>query len=189
MESNLNPNAVVAVDVVVFTLRPASAIEDRWQVLLVRRDEPAFGDKLVPARRPGARRRDLRRRRPPRRCRPRPASTPATGISNSSAPSATPGRDTRGRVVSVAHVALVAQRRRRPGARQRHPLHRLGARARPARRDARLRPRRHAARGHQPRAGQAALFLGRLPAAAGRVHRCPSCARSTRPSSTRRWCA
>src|SRR4030095_3460401 len=38
--------AVVAVDVVVFTLRPAPAIEDRWQVLLVRRDEPAFGNKL-----------------------------------------------------------------------------------------------------------------------------------------------
>ena len=55
MESNTNgtthverltPNAVVAVDVVVFTLRPAQAIQDRWQVLLVRRDEPAFGDKL-----------------------------------------------------------------------------------------------------------------------------------------------
>ena len=47
MESNLNPNAVVAVDVVVFTLRPATTIENRWQVLLVRRDEPAFGNKLA----------------------------------------------------------------------------------------------------------------------------------------------
>ena len=47
MESNLDPNAVVAVDVVVFTLRPAPDIEDRWQVLLVRRDEPAFGNKLA----------------------------------------------------------------------------------------------------------------------------------------------
>src|SRR5579859_6960427 len=45
-ESRLDPNAVVAVDAVVFTLRPAAAIEDRWQVLLVRRDEPAFGNKL-----------------------------------------------------------------------------------------------------------------------------------------------
>ena len=44
-ETRLTPNAVVAVDVVVFTLRPATAIEDRWQVLLVRRDEPAFGNK------------------------------------------------------------------------------------------------------------------------------------------------
>ncbi len=42
----LNPNAIVAVDVVVFTLRPAAAVENQWQVLLVRRDEPAFGDKL-----------------------------------------------------------------------------------------------------------------------------------------------
>src|SRR5438132_11206542 len=33
----LNPNAVVAVDVVVFTLRPTPAIENRWQVLPVRR--------------------------------------------------------------------------------------------------------------------------------------------------------
>src|ERR1044071_7314301 len=48
MESNaLTANAVVAVDVVVFTLRPAQDIEDRWQVLLVRRDEPAFGNKLA----------------------------------------------------------------------------------------------------------------------------------------------
>src|SRR5438309_1292944 len=45
-EPILTPNAVVAVDVVVFTLRPATRIEDRWQVLLVRRDEPAFGNKL-----------------------------------------------------------------------------------------------------------------------------------------------
>ena len=40
----LNPNAIVAVDVVVFTLRPAATLEDEWQVLLVKRDEPAFGD-------------------------------------------------------------------------------------------------------------------------------------------------
>src|SRR4030081_4047623 len=45
-EPSLNPNAVVAVDVVVFTPRPAAAMQDRWQVLLIRRDEPAFGDKL-----------------------------------------------------------------------------------------------------------------------------------------------
>src|SRR5919108_6274480 len=46
MDSNsLQANAVVAVDVVLFTLRPAPRVEDAWQVLLVRRDEPAFAGK------------------------------------------------------------------------------------------------------------------------------------------------
>ena len=36
-DNRLTPNAVVAVDVVLFTLRPTTMIEDRWQVLLLRR--------------------------------------------------------------------------------------------------------------------------------------------------------
>src|ERR1700730_8323544 len=46
-EPRLNPNAVLAADAVLCSpLRPVAATEDRWQVLLVRRDEPAFGNKL-----------------------------------------------------------------------------------------------------------------------------------------------
>src|SRR6266568_6270992 len=115
MESNTNgkaadfrltPNAVVAVDVVVFTLRPAAAIEDRWQVLLARRDEPAFGNKLslpgVLVR--GGESFDAAARR---------ALQSKTGLDardwylEQLGTFGDPGRDTRGRVVSVAHVALV----------------------------------------------------------------------------------
>src|ERR671938_436251 len=106
MESNLNPNAVVAVDVVVFTLRPAQCIEDRWQVLLVRRDEPAYGGKwalpgvLVRAEETfdAAARRALRTK----------AGLDARDwYLDQLGTFGNPNRDTRGRVVSVAHVALV----------------------------------------------------------------------------------
>src|SRR5215216_2759098 len=110
MESNnssgLNPNAVVAVDVVVFTLRPAKAIEDRWQVLLVRRDEPAFGDKLSL---PGV----LVRAEETFDQAARRALHTKAGLDardwylEQLGTFGDPGRDTRGRVVSVAHVALV----------------------------------------------------------------------------------
>jgi 8-oxo-dGTP diphosphatase len=102
----LNPNAIVAVDVVVFTLRPAAEVEDRWQVLLVRRDEPAYGDKLslpgVLVRSDetfdGAARRALRTK----------AGLDAQDwYLEQLGTFGDPGRDTRGRVVSVAHVALV----------------------------------------------------------------------------------
>src|SRR5919202_5165628 len=108
MESNrqLTPNAVVAVDVVVFTLRPATAIEDRWQMLLVRRDEPAFGDKLSL---PGV----LVRADETFDAAARRALQSRTGLDardwylEQLGTFGEPNRDTRGRVVSVAHVALV----------------------------------------------------------------------------------
>src|ERR671938_2177257 len=106
MESNLNPNAVVAVDVVVFTLRPAQCIEDRWQVLLVRRDEPAFGNKLAL---PGV----LVRADETFDAAARRALRTKAGLDarewylEQLGTFGDPGRDTRGRVVSVAHVALV----------------------------------------------------------------------------------
>src|SRR5438270_10278861 len=103
---SLTPNAVVAVDVVVFTLRPATAMEDRWQVLLVRRDEPAFGNKLSL---PGV----LVRSDETFDAAARRALQSKTGMDardwylEQLGTFGDPGRDTRGRVVSVAHVAVV----------------------------------------------------------------------------------
>ena len=105
-EPRLNPNAVVAVDVVVFTLRPVAAIEDRWQVLLVRRDEPAFGNKLSL---PGV----LVRADETFDAAARRAVETKAGLDarewylEQLGTFGDPGRDTRGRVVSVAHVVLV----------------------------------------------------------------------------------
>ncbi len=102
----LNPNAIVAVDVVVFTLRPAAAVENQWQVLLVRRDEPAFGDKLSL---PGV----LVRAEETFDAAARRAVETKAGLDardwylEQLGTFGDPGRDTRGRVVSVAHVALV----------------------------------------------------------------------------------
>src|SRR6516162_3453592 len=106
MESNLDLNAVVAVDVVVFTLRPAPDIEDRWQLLLVRRDVPAFGNKLAL---PGV----LVRAEETFDAAARRALQTKAGLDardwylEQLGTFGDPGRDTRGRVVSVAHVALV----------------------------------------------------------------------------------
>jgi 8-oxo-dGTP diphosphatase len=105
-EPHLDPNAVVAVDVVVFTLRPAAKIEHRWQVLLVRRDEPAFGNKLAL---PGV----LVRGGETFDAAARRALQTKAGLDardwylEQLGTFGDPGRDTRGRVVSVAHVALV----------------------------------------------------------------------------------
>ena len=41
----LEANAVVAVDVVLFTVRETERIDDAWQVLLVQRDDAAFAGK------------------------------------------------------------------------------------------------------------------------------------------------
>src|SRR5689334_1681089 len=107
MESKLDANAVVAVDVVVFTLRPAQDVEDRWQVLLVRRDEPAFGNKLAL---PGV----LVRADETFDAAARRAMQTKAGLDarewylEQLGTFGDPGRDTRGRVVSVAHVALIA---------------------------------------------------------------------------------
>ena len=104
--SELEPNAIVAVDVVLFTLRPTARLEDAWQVLLVRRDEPAFAGKwslpgvLVRAEETfdAAARRTLQTK----------AGLDARNwYLEQLGTFGGPGRDSRGRVVSVAHVALV----------------------------------------------------------------------------------
>jgi 8-oxo-dGTP diphosphatase len=102
----LEPNAVIAVDVVLFTLRPAERIERAWQVLLVRRDDAAFAGKwslpgvLVRADETfdAAARRALQTKAGVDACDWYLEQLGTFGD---------PRRDTRGRVVSVAHVALV----------------------------------------------------------------------------------
>src|SRR5579875_1789366 len=101
----LQPNAVVAVDVVLFTLRPTESIDEAWQVLLVQRDDAAFAGKWslpgVTVRADetfdAAARRALRTK----------AGLDADGwYLEQLGTFGTPDRDTRGRVVSVAHMAL-----------------------------------------------------------------------------------
>src|SRR5690348_14788805 len=101
----LQPNAVVAVDVVLFTVRPAEQIEDAWQVLLVKLDDPAFAGKWAL---PGvllaadetfdaAARRALHNKA---------GLDAADWYLEQLGTFGNPHRDTRGRVVSVAHLAL-----------------------------------------------------------------------------------
>ena len=101
----LELNAVVAVDVVLFTVRATERIEEAWQVLLVQRDDAAFAGKwslpgvLVRAEETfaDAARRALRTK----------AGIDATDwYLDQVGTFGAPDRDTRGRVVSVAHVAL-----------------------------------------------------------------------------------
>ncbi len=101
----LLPTAVVAVDVVLFTVRPAETVDETWQVLLVQRDDAAFADKLslpgVLVR--GGETFDAAARR---------ALQTKTGLDakrwylEQLGTFGQPERDTRGRVVSVAHLAL-----------------------------------------------------------------------------------
>jgi 8-oxo-dGTP diphosphatase len=101
----LTPNAVIAVDVALFTVREAPGIEEAWQVLLVQTDDPAFAGKwalpgvLVHADETfdAAARRALHNK----------AGLDAQQwYLDQIGTFGDPGRDTRGRVVSVAHVAL-----------------------------------------------------------------------------------
>lgn len=104
--SALEPNAVIAVDVVVFTVRPAADLETSWQVLLVRREEPAFAGKWSL---PGVVVRadetfdDAARRA----LRAKAGLDTGTWYLEQLGTFGDPARDTRGRVVSVGHVALV----------------------------------------------------------------------------------
>jgi 8-oxo-dGTP diphosphatase len=99
-------NVVAAVDVVLFTVREDERVDLAWQVLLVKRDDAAFGGRwslpgvLLHADETfdAAARRALREK---------------TGLDARAwyleqlFTFGTPERDSRGRVVSVAHVALV----------------------------------------------------------------------------------
>jgi 8-oxo-dGTP diphosphatase len=102
----LEPNAVVAIDVVLFSLRPALHIDDSWQVLLVRRSEPAFADTWSL---PGV----LLRPDESFDAAARRALQTKAGLDardwylDQLGTFGQPARDSRGRVVSVAHVALV----------------------------------------------------------------------------------
>src|ERR671933_720702 len=104
--ATLHPNAVVAVDVVLLTVRAADTVAEAWQVLLMQRDEAAFAGKwslpgvLVQADETfdAAARRALRGK----------AGLDARDwYIEQLGTFGDPHRDTRGRVVSVAHVALV----------------------------------------------------------------------------------
>src|SRR5579864_1295126 len=102
----LEPNAVVAVDMVLFTVRDPDRIEEAWQVLLVQRDDAAFAGKwslpgvLVRAGESfdAAARRAMRTKA---------GLDAAHWYLEQLGTFGAPDRDTRGRVVSVAHVALV----------------------------------------------------------------------------------
>jgi 8-oxo-dGTP diphosphatase len=103
--ADLEPNAVVAVDMVLFTIRPVDRIEDAWQVLLVQRDDAAFAGKwslpgvLVRATETfdAAARRAVRTKA---------GLDAADWYLEQIGTFGEPARDTRGRVVSVAHLAL-----------------------------------------------------------------------------------
>jgi 8-oxo-dGTP diphosphatase len=101
----LQPNAVIAVDVVLFTVRPAPCVEESWQVLLVQVDEPAFAGKWAL---PGV----LVREHETFDAAARRALQTKAGLDathwylDQLGTFGDPRRDTRGRVVSVAHVAL-----------------------------------------------------------------------------------
>lgn len=99
-------NAVVAVDVVLFSVRPTNTIEEAWQVLLVQRDDDAFAGKWSL---PGV----LVRTDETFDAAARRALQTKAGLDAADwhleqlGTFGKPERDTRGRVVSVAHIALV----------------------------------------------------------------------------------
>ncbi len=103
--SRLEANAVVAVDMVLFTVRPAEQIGDAWQVLLVQRDDAAFAGKWSL---PGV----LLRADETFDAAARRALHTKAGLNAADwyleqiGTFGKPDRDTRGRVVSVGHLAL-----------------------------------------------------------------------------------
>jgi 8-oxo-dGTP diphosphatase len=101
----LEPNAVIAVDTVLFTVRQAERIEDAWQVLLVQRDDAAFAGKwsLPGVLLRAAETFDAAARRA---LRTKAGLDAAHWYLEQIGTFGKPERDTRGRVVSVAHLAL-----------------------------------------------------------------------------------
>jgi 8-oxo-dGTP diphosphatase len=101
----LEPNAVIAVDVVLFTVRMEEPIQRAWQVLLVQPQDRVFAGKwsfpgvLVEAHESfdAAARRALRNKA---------GLDAAHWYLEQLGTFGAPDRDTRGRVVSVAHLAL-----------------------------------------------------------------------------------
>jgi 8-oxo-dGTP diphosphatase len=105
-EKQLNANSVLAVDVVLFSVRNAEELEDSWQLLLVKSSKSVFGGKRAL---PGVIvREDERFEEAARR-----ALRTKTGLDardwylEQLGTWGEPGRDTRGRVASVAYFALV----------------------------------------------------------------------------------
>lgn len=103
----LQPNVVVAVDVVLFTVRLDEGVEDSWKVLVVELDDAAFAGRLAL---PGKLlRADESFDRAARRALATKAGLDATGWHLEQLGTfAAPDRDSRGRVISVAHLALQA---------------------------------------------------------------------------------
>jgi 8-oxo-dGTP diphosphatase len=101
----LLPNAVIAVDIVLFTVREAATVEEAWQVLLVQLDNPAFAGKWAL---PGV----LVNKDETFDAAARRALQTKAGLDaghwylEQLGTFGDPHRDTRGRVVSVAHLAV-----------------------------------------------------------------------------------
>ena len=103
---SMEPNAFLAVDVVLFTVREDCRTEDAWQVLLVRSVKPVFGgNRALPGVlvRPDETFEQAARRA----LRAKTNLDAADWYLEQLGTYGDPGRDTRGRVASVAHVALV----------------------------------------------------------------------------------
>ncbi len=105
-EKPLNANSVLAVDVVLFSVREADDPDDAWQVLLVKSSKSVFGGKRAL---PGVIVRDDEKFEDAARR----ALRTKTGLDARNwyleqlGTWGEPGRDTRGRVASVAYFALV----------------------------------------------------------------------------------
>src|SRR5207253_11445904 len=101
----LQPNAVIAVDVVLFTVRESPRIEEAWQVLLVQTNDPAFAGKWAL---PGVLVKDSETfdAAARRALRTKAGLDAKEWYLEQLGTFGDPRRDTRGRVVSVAHVAL-----------------------------------------------------------------------------------
>lgn len=106
MPEDLVPNVVAAVDVVLFTVRASERVDDAWQVLLVKRDDAAFQGRWSL---PGV----LLRADETFNAAARRALRDKAGLDARAwyleqlSTFGAPNRDSRGRVVSVTHVALV----------------------------------------------------------------------------------